>query len=300
MEKYDKDSWPRYPDMWSWRRFGGHIPVRCPATGPTWQQRGKYRNSSLSSLLIDEKKADRSIDPDTQDKLRYRRLEHFDSGAREFMLSLVSTEETLIYRSDTYANDACGATNASSLILHLLSILAVRLLLPSCTNRLISKFLTIFAQSLFFKWALIEGHIVLTNDWKVLLFLVKIGLRYKYSRVNLYHSRETNTQEWRVVCESRWSFECEKALEERTDNICTKISTGRSLMVTLMDGSAILINRIDKLSLRDSQRAPVLLEWLGLRATYGNSGFDDEALLPIAIADWCGWTAEADFEFWQN
>lgn len=36
---------------------------------------------------------------------------------------------------------------------------------------------------------------------------------------------------------------------------------------------------MDKVSLRG---APVLLEWLGLRATYGNSRFDDEALLPIA------------------
>lgn len=36
---------------------------------------------------------------------------------------------------------------------------------------------------------------------------------------------------------------------------------------------------MDNVSLRG---APVLLGWLGLRATYGNSRFDDEALLPIA------------------
>lgn len=39
---------------------------------------------------------------------------------------------------------------------------------------------------------------------------------------------------------------------------------------------------MDKVSLRGNQQAPVLLEWLGLRATHRNSRFDDEALLPIA------------------
>lgn len=71
--------------------------MRCwPSPLLTWQERGKYRHSSLSSLLTEEKKADRCMAPDIQDKLRCRRFEHFDSGAREFMLSGVNTEEGLI------------------------------------------------------------------------------------------------------------------------------------------------------------------------------------------------------------
>lgn len=116
-----------------------------------------------------------------------------------------------------YANDAFGATNSSKLSLHLRSILAVTLLLPSCTNALISSRRTISASPFRFTPLFTDGHSVRTNCAK--FFPVIVGLRYSAGAALEYHPRDTKVLEWRAP----WAF----FVHDRWEKIWMRSSGGR-------------------------------------------------------------------------
>ena len=104
--------------------------------------------------------------------------------------------------SQTYAKEACGATNASRFPFTLPKILAVRLLLPLCTSRLISSRRTSSARPLVLIWAFTDGQIARTKASKLLPSMM--GLAYKKGVEDRYHVLATRVDAWRVGWSLTW------------------------------------------------------------------------------------------------